>query len=271
MSDRPQWENDGRDWPNRAASRFVQAGGLRWHVQQAGEGPVLLLVHGTGAATHSWRGLLPLLARRFTVVAPDLPGHGFTTAPAGGRLSLPYMARALAALLAALGQRPELVAGHSAGAAILARMALDGAIAPAPSSASMPRCCPSRGWPGRSSRRSPGCSRGCPRCPGSSPAAPGTARWSNGCCATPARRWTPRGGALRPAGPPPRACGRGARHDGALGPASAAARPAPAGPAAGAAGRRRRPHRAARRCQAAARDAAGAPHRPAARPGPPGA
>ena len=130
MSDRPQWESDGRDWPNRAASRFVQAGGLRWHVQQAGEGPVLLLVHGTGAATHSWRGLLPLLARRFTVVAPDLPGHGFTTAPAGGRLSLPYMARALAALLAALGQRPELVAGHSAGAAILARMTLDGAIAP---------------------------------------------------------------------------------------------------------------------------------------------
>ena len=131
MSDRPNWDQDGRDWPNRAASRFVQAAGLRWHVQQAGEGPTLLLVHGTGAATHSWRGLLPLLARRFTVIAPDLPGHGFTQGPAHGRLSLPFMAKALTELLAVLGQRPALVAGHSAGAAILARMALDGAIAPA--------------------------------------------------------------------------------------------------------------------------------------------
>ena len=46
---------------------------------------MLLLLHGTGAATHSWRALAPLLAERFTVVAPDLPGHGFTTGrPRGG-------------------------------------------------------------------------------------------------------------------------------------------------------------------------------------------
>jgi len=76
------WERDGRDWPNRDASRFVRAGGLRWHVQKTGTGPVLLLVHGTGAATHSWRELAPLLARRFTVIAPDLPGPGFTQRPA---------------------------------------------------------------------------------------------------------------------------------------------------------------------------------------------
>src|SRR5206468_2126887 len=62
------------DWPNRAASLAVEAGGLRWHVQRAGHGPVLLLLHGTGAATHTWRDLLPLLATDFTVVAPDLPG-----------------------------------------------------------------------------------------------------------------------------------------------------------------------------------------------------
>ncbi len=130
MSGRPHWETDGRDWPNRAASRFVKAAGLRWHVQVAGQGPVLLLAHGTGAATHSWRGLLPLLARHFTVIAPDLPGHGFTEAPPAGRLSLPNMARALTGLVQALGQPPALAAGHSAGAAILARMALDGGIAP---------------------------------------------------------------------------------------------------------------------------------------------
>jgi magnesium chelatase accessory protein len=130
MSNRPDWATDGRDWPNRAASRFVRAAGFGWHVQVAGEGPVLLLAHGTGAATHSWRGLLPLLARHFTVVAPDLPGHGFTDTPAGTRLSLPMMARALTELTRALGLPPALAAGHSAGTPILARMTLDGGIAP---------------------------------------------------------------------------------------------------------------------------------------------
>lgn len=130
LSDAPRWEREGRNWPNRAASRLVQAAGICWHVQVTGEGPVLLLLHGTGAATHSWRGLLPLLAARFTVVAPDLPGHGFTTAPPPHLLSLPGMAQAVALLLEALGLKPDLVAGHSAGAAILARMTLDGRIAP---------------------------------------------------------------------------------------------------------------------------------------------
>ena len=64
--DRPDWDRDGRDWPHRAASRFVDAAGLRWHLQEFGapQAPGLLLLHGTGAATHSWRGLAPLLAER---------------------------------------------------------------------------------------------------------------------------------------------------------------------------------------------------------------
>ncbi|MEQ8967897.1 MAG: alpha/beta fold hydrolase [Azospirillaceae bacterium] len=129
-NERPVWERDGRDWPNREASRFVNAAGLRWHVQRMGAGPVALLVHGTGAATHSWRGLMPILAERFDTLAPDLPGHGFTEHPGAARLSLPGMARDLDRLLETLGVAPDLVIGHSAGAAILARMALDGAIAP---------------------------------------------------------------------------------------------------------------------------------------------
>ena len=130
MASRPDWQVEGRDWPNRAASRFVTAAGLRWHVQVMGEGPVLLLLHGTAAATHSWRDMMPLLARHFTVVAPDLPGHGFSEAVPAARLSLPGMAASVAALLDAMGLRPALAAGHSAGAAILLRMALDGRISP---------------------------------------------------------------------------------------------------------------------------------------------
>ncbi len=127
----PDWSTDGRDWPNREASRFVEAGGLLWHVQVAGSGPALLLLHGTGASTHSFRDLLPLLAQRFTVVAPDLPGHGFTTRPADpAGLSLPGMAAGVAALLRVLDVAPAVAVGHSAGAAILCRMCVDGALAP---------------------------------------------------------------------------------------------------------------------------------------------
>ncbi|GJE17043.1 alpha/beta fold hydrolase BchO [Methylobacterium marchantiae] len=131
-ADRPRWEREGADWPHRQASRFVTASGLSWHLQEMGaaEAPVLLLLHGTGAATHSWRGLMPLLATRFRIVAPDLPGHGFTDPLPAGRLSLPGMASAIGDLLRELDIRPCGVVGHSAGAAILVRLCLDGGIAP---------------------------------------------------------------------------------------------------------------------------------------------
>ena len=119
-----------RDWPHREFSRFVVAAGLRWHVQVMGEGPVVLLLHGTGASTHSWRSIMPLLARRFTVVAPDLPGQGFTATPPTAMLSLGGMSKGLAALMAALDVSPALVIGHSAGAALGARMCLDGHVGP---------------------------------------------------------------------------------------------------------------------------------------------
>lgn len=119
------WETDGRAWPNREASRFVIAGGLRWHVQVLGAGPVALLLHGTGASTHSWRDLAPALARHFTVVAPDLPGHAFTERPEPQGLALPAIARRVGQLLEQLGLPPAIGVGHSAGAAILARAALD--------------------------------------------------------------------------------------------------------------------------------------------------
>ena len=132
MNTRLNWERDGRDWPNREASRFVNAGGLRWHVQVMGNGPVVLLIHGTGAATHSFRTLAPLLAANFTVVAPDLPGQGFTSEPlSGSGYALPNFARGIAALLRELRLEPVIAVGHSAGAAVAIRMTLDGLISPA--------------------------------------------------------------------------------------------------------------------------------------------
>jgi magnesium chelatase accessory protein len=130
MAAKLSWSVDGADWPNREHSRFVEAAGYRWHVQTMGSGPIALLAHGTGSATHSWRALAPLLARHFTVVAPDLPGHGFTASPRSHRLSLQGMAQDLAALCRAFDVRPVIAIGHSAGAAILVRMTLDRLIEP---------------------------------------------------------------------------------------------------------------------------------------------
>ncbi len=144
-----QWDADGLDWPNRRASRFVEAAGIRWHVQCAGDGPVALLLHGTGAASHSWRGLLPALAREFTVVAPDLPGHGFTGRGRDACYSLPGMARAVAALLQALALSPRLAVGHSAGAALALRMVLDGRISPDAVVSINGALLPFRGLPGQ--------------------------------------------------------------------------------------------------------------------------
>ena len=66
------WSRDGATWPHHERSRFVQAAGLRWHVQQfpgpQADSPSVLLLHGTGASSHSWRDLAPLLAQRFEVL-----------------------------------------------------------------------------------------------------------------------------------------------------------------------------------------------------------
>lgn len=118
-----RWDQDGRHVPHREHSRFVTAGGLKWHVQVMGadDAPVCLLIHGTGASTHSFEHLAPLLAERFRVVIPDLPGHGFT-----GQLrdpTPPRVAAAVALLMAELGLLPDLTVGHSVGAAIAFTMA----------------------------------------------------------------------------------------------------------------------------------------------------
>lgn len=143
-TDRPDWEVEGRDWPNRSASRFVRSGGLTWHVQEIvpetvppafttsrdGRARRVVLLHGTGAATHSWRELLPLIGAHAPVLAIDLPGHGFTDNPGAKWLAIDAMAKSVDQLLRDLGIEAVFGVGHSAGAALLVRMALDHQIKP---------------------------------------------------------------------------------------------------------------------------------------------
>jgi magnesium chelatase accessory protein len=124
------WAIEAATWPGADTSRFVEAGGLVWRVQTFGQGPVALLLHGTGASAHSWRHLAPLLAGRFSLVVPDLPGHAFTTSPGPAGMTLPRMAAAVSALAATLNIRPDIIIGHSAGSAIGLQCALDGGLTP---------------------------------------------------------------------------------------------------------------------------------------------
>jgi magnesium chelatase accessory protein len=131
MYRKPKWLREGHDWPLKEVSRFVVAGGIKWHVQTLGSGPTLLLLHGTGAATHSWAKLIPLLANQYTIISLDLPGHGFTDTPPGDSLSLPGMAGLIGSLMRELKIEPFALIGHSAGAAIGAELILRGYVKPA--------------------------------------------------------------------------------------------------------------------------------------------
>ena len=119
-----------RAQPDPSLQPSVSAGGLRWRVRCEGHGPDLLLLHGTASSLESWSGCSSQLKDRFRVWTPDLPGHGQTSAWADGRSSLPRMAAGLTALIQAVGCRPALVAGHSAGAALMLRLTLDGVVTP---------------------------------------------------------------------------------------------------------------------------------------------
>ncbi|MGB0497601.1 MAG: alpha/beta fold hydrolase BchO [Rubricella sp.] len=128
--DRLDLDRDGLDWPGRSASRIVPSGGVRWHVQEAGDGPCVLLLHGAGGATHSWGGVFAPLARSAHVIAVDLPGHAFSGPAPPGRATLPGIAALLGELMATLGTRPTLIVGHSAGAAVALQMVAASIAAP---------------------------------------------------------------------------------------------------------------------------------------------
>ncbi|WP_327440558.1 alpha/beta hydrolase [Pseudomonas donghuensis] len=86
--------------------QFVDADGVRVFYREAGEpgAPVLLLLHGFPSSSHQFRDLIPLLAAHFHLIAPDLPGFGFTEVPAAReyRYSFDALAQTLGAFVEAL-------------------------------------------------------------------------------------------------------------------------------------------------------------------------
>jgi pimeloyl-ACP methyl ester carboxylesterase len=105
-------------------ARFAEpapgAGRIRYLV--AGSGPPILLVHGLGGAASNWAVLAPILARRYRVVVPDLPGHGGSD-PLRGASGLDAFAEGALAAAAAERLDQATVVGHSLGGAVALRAA----------------------------------------------------------------------------------------------------------------------------------------------------
>ena len=110
------------DWPHAALSRQILARPHRWHVQEAGSGPTLLILHGAGGSTHSMSGLFDNLRNDHHLVALDLPGQGFTRLGARHRCGLDPMAKDIASLCLQQGWQPDAIIGHSAGGALALRL-----------------------------------------------------------------------------------------------------------------------------------------------------
>ena len=107
----------------------VDVGETRIFLRRSGAGPAVLLLHGFPQTHLMWRRVAPLLARRFTVVCPDLRGYGRSGCPASRADHAPYAKRAMANdmvfAMEKLGFARFSVAGHDRGGRVAYRLALD--------------------------------------------------------------------------------------------------------------------------------------------------
>jgi 2-hydroxy-6-oxo-octa-2,4-dienoate hydrolase len=104
----------------------IDAGGIKTNYLEAGHGPAVVLVHGSGPGVTgyaNWRLTMPTLAEQFRVIAPDMVGFGYTERPSGLRCDVDVWADQVVGLLDALGLERASVVGNSFGGAIALRVA----------------------------------------------------------------------------------------------------------------------------------------------------
>ena len=95
-------------------SRDAEAAGVKLHYLVSGSGPVVILLHGYAESSRMWRPLIPRLAEKFTVIAPDLPGIGDSAIPTDG-LDMKTAATRIHTLVRSLGVERASVVGHDIG------------------------------------------------------------------------------------------------------------------------------------------------------------
>jgi len=109
-------------------SWFTTVDGVRIHYQEAGDekSPPIILIHGFISSSLLWSGVfLPLANAGFRVIAPDLPGYGYSEKPRTGEYTFESQARAVLGLMDRLEIKKAIIAGASYGAAVAAAIALD--------------------------------------------------------------------------------------------------------------------------------------------------
>jgi pimeloyl-ACP methyl ester carboxylesterase len=95
------------------ASRTVAVDGLQLHYLTAGQGPAVILLHGFAETSRMWKAIIPVLAQKFTVVAPDLPGIGDSSIPV--KIDMVEAARQIHDLARLLKIDKARVVGHDIG------------------------------------------------------------------------------------------------------------------------------------------------------------
>jgi pimeloyl-ACP methyl ester carboxylesterase len=123
LCDRAIETSNESPWPEMPL-RTVTIDGNRIAYRLAGSGPVLLLVHGLAGSSETWKHVMPALAERFTVVAPDLLGQGESDKP-GGDYSLEVHADTLDKLMDTLACGRATVVGQSLGGGVSLQLAYD--------------------------------------------------------------------------------------------------------------------------------------------------
>src|SRR5438477_6660466 len=97
------------------ASRTASVDGVKLHYLTAGHGPAVILLHGYTQTSRMWRPIIPLLAQKFTVIAPDLPGIGDSGIPADNKIDMITAAKQIHDLVRSLKIEKARVVGHDIG------------------------------------------------------------------------------------------------------------------------------------------------------------
>jgi hypothetical protein len=113
-------------WDGEVAQRFVETNGIRMQITEAGEGPLVVLLHGFPELANSWRHQVEALAAEgYHAVAPDLRGYGQTDRPeALEAYDIFQLTADITGLVEALAGAPAVIVGHNWGAMIAAHCAL---------------------------------------------------------------------------------------------------------------------------------------------------
>lgn len=100
-------------------SKFITANGIQLHYAEEGSGKLVILLHGFPEFWYGWKNQIPVLAKEYRVVAPDMRGYNLSDKPANvSDYKIETLAKDIAELIHALGEEKAIVVGHDWGAAV---------------------------------------------------------------------------------------------------------------------------------------------------------